>query len=85
MSFLRRLLSLDVIGRSIALNVEQDATIKRQREEIARLKLEHIRQTRDLVEQFWIVQEAGTDVREALFAGLSDLRDHVARLEEHSR
>lgn len=85
MSLLRKLLNLDVLSQSVSLNIDQDATITRQRKEIERLKLEHIRETRDLVEQFFIAQEAGLDVRDALEAGLNDLRDHVARLEEHSR
>ena len=49
------------------------------------MKLEHVRQIRDLIEQFWLAQEAGLDVRDALHAGLEDMRDHVARLEEHAR
>lgn len=85
MSFIRRLLNLDVLGHAVALNAQQDETIKAQREEIQRLKLEHLRQVRDLIEQFWIVQESGQDARETLWAGLNDMRDHVARLEEHTR
>lgn len=49
----------------------------------ADMQLEHARSTRDLIEQFWICQEGGIDVREPLLIGLQDLRDQVARLEEH--
>lgn len=83
--FLRKILNLDVLGQSVTLNLEQAATIKRLRKELAQKDLEHIRAVRDLVEQFFIAQEAGLDVRDQLEAGLTDLRDHVARLEEHSR
>ena len=64
---------------------DQRRLINRKQREIEQLKLQHIRTTRDLIEQFWLAQVAGTDVREELQQGLSDLRDHVARLEEHVR
>lgn len=46
--------------------------------------LHHSRHVRDLVEQFFLALECGADVTEELEAGLSDLRDEVARLEEHA-
>ena len=80
------------LGSLLLIATEQQAVISdqrriitRQQAEIEKMKLEHIRTCRDLVEQFWIAEVAGTDVREELQQGLSDLRDHVARLEEHVR
>lgn len=75
----------------VLLNGRLWKLVKAQHEEIIRLRaqaaqheLEHARNVRDLVEQFWITQEAGIDVREPVLQGLEDLRDQVARLEEHS-
>jgi hypothetical protein len=84
MSFIRRLMGVDTINTLLSIGVSQQELIERQRREIERLRLEHLRQVRDLIEQFWLAQEAGLDVREQLHAGLQDMRDHVARLEEHA-
>lgn len=87
----RRLFNLDILARAVVVAHEQRAVISEQRRlidlkdaEIERLKLDHVRAVRDLVEQFFICQMAGTDVTEDLERGLEDLRDHVARLEEHA-
>lgn len=84
-NFLRGVFGIDTIETLISIGYGQMEVIAELHAENERLKLQHVRQTRDLVEQFWISQEAGLDVREQLFAGLTDLRDHVARLEEHAR
>lgn len=64
--------------------LRQAETIQLLLWEIERMRLEHARSTRDLIEQFWICQEGGIDVREPLLNGLRDMRDEVARLEEHN-
>lgn len=90
MRFLRRLVKLDLLGEVIVIAQEQQAVISDQRRiitqktrELEEMRLESARSTRDLVEQFWICQEGGIDVREPLLIGLQDMRDQVARLEEH--
>lgn len=78
------------LGRHRGLMREAAELIEAQRDLIeslyARIMLQdlhHVRATRDLVEQFLIAHESGADVRDDLLAGLRDLSDHVARLEEH--
>lgn len=83
MSWVRRLLSLDLLGSALDLNARQQRVIDYLRAERERERLQYARNTRDLIEHFWIAQEAGLDVREPLLNGLQDLRDEVARLEEH--
>lgn len=63
---------------------DQREVIMEQRAMMQQMRLEYARCTRDLIEQFWITQEAGIDVRDELREGLRDLQDEVARLEEHS-
>ena len=46
--------------------------------------LHHSRHVRDLLEQFFLAQMSGADVTAELEQGLNDLRDEVARLEEHA-
>ena len=67
--------------------------ILRLREENAALRaalgkvdLQHAKATRDLVAHFLAaVDDAGGEaLRDGIEAGLSDLNDHVARLEEHT-
>lgn len=69
------------------------AEILRLREEnealraaMSKVDLQHARATRDLVSHFLAaVDDAGGEaLRDGIEAGLSDLNDHVARLEEHS-
>lgn len=62
---------------------DQNEVIKLQRQQMAFMRLEYARSTRDLIEQFFIAQESGVDVREPLQIGLRDMEDEVARLEEH--
>ena len=88
---IRRLLNLDILKTAVSVAQEQQAVIydqrriiDRQQAEIEELKLQHVRNVRDLVEQFFIASMAGVDVTEDLEKGLCDLRDHVARLEEHA-
>lgn len=64
------------------LNTQQEI-IRAQRAQMDQMQLEYARNTRDLLENFWIAQESGMDVREPLLIGLKDMRDAVARLEEH--
>lgn len=85
MSWVRRLLT------AVLIVEEQQEIIRKQRRllqikdaQAEARKLEYVRNTRDLIENFWIAQEGGIDVREPLLLGLRDLRDEVARLEEHA-
>jgi hypothetical protein len=78
-------------GLNRALMLDAAELIDRQRALIDLLhgrlreqELSHARSTRDLIEQFLIAHESGTDVRDELLAGLRDLSDQVARMEEHS-
>ena len=84
-SFLRRLMNYDLVVYLAEERRKKVYEIERLQAEMGQLQLAHARNVRDLIENFWIVQEAGLDVREELEAGLQDLRDHVARLEEHAR
>ena len=69
------------------------AEILRLREENAELRaamskvdLQHAKATRDLCAHFLeaVAEEGGEALRDGIEAGLSDLNDHVARLEEYS-
>lgn len=62
---------------------EQQALIELLHQQLMAQDLQHLRSTRDLVEQFLVAHESGADVRDELLEGLRDLSDHVARLEEH--
>lgn len=62
---------------------DQHECINRMRVEMNRRELEHGRSTRDLIEQFLIIQMRGEDVTAGLEQALIDLRDQVARMEEH--
>lgn len=90
--FLRRLLNYDTVDVLLQIGVGYQEVVKEQGEKIDNLerqlqalRLEHTRNLRDLVEHFFIAQEAGLDVRDELEAGLRDLQDEVARQEEHVR
>lgn len=78
MNLLRRLL---VTQRALS---RQERAIELLLWKVEQMKLEHARSTRDLIENFYFAQERGVDVREPLLLGLRDLRDEVARLEEHA-
>ena len=93
--FLRRLLNLDTLDSALSIAAQQFLLIEQLNQVIAEQQaafeqvtreqqLEYARSTRDLIEAFFVVQQSGDDVRESLLAGLEDLRDEVARLEEHS-
>lgn len=61
-----------------------DQTCQAQVRIISWMELEHVRNTRDLIQQFIIALDGDTDaLRDNLSAGLRDLSDQVARLEEH--
>lgn len=87
---LRRILGADVndvlrIAHEFhQITLSQRHVIARQQAEIMRLKLEYSRWGRDIVSQFLVAQQAGTDLRDALTLALRDLDDEVARLEEHA-
>ena len=55
-------------------------------EEKTRMEMEYLRYVRDLMQRFLRVLDAvdGDALRFELEKGLSDLEDHVARLEEHA-
>lgn len=74
---------VSLYGRALAVMRRQQEIIHAQRAELDQMQLEYARNTRDLLENFWIAQESGMDVREPLLIGLKDMRDAVARLEEH--
>ena len=55
------------------------------RQEMDRVDLLHARNVRDLIDNFIAaVDDDPDELRDGLEQGLSDLNDHVARLEEHS-
>jgi hypothetical protein len=61
-----------------------DQTVQMQAHLLSWQELQHIRHTRDLIQQFIIGLDGDTDaLRDNLVSGLSDLSDQVARLEEH--
>lgn len=82
--FLRRILNLDTLELAVLVAHQQKLLIDELSAEISRLKLEHARSSRDLLEAFLTTHERGVDVRDELLAGLSDLQDEVARQEEHA-
>jgi hypothetical protein len=64
---------------------EQEDTIRVLRMAMDRVDLLHARHNRDLCAKFLAAVEDDAEVlRDGIEAGLSDLNDHVARLEEHS-
>ena len=92
--FVRRLLNLDTLDSALHVAAQQfllieelNREIQEQQEVFEKItrqqQLEYARSTRDLIEAFFVVQQSGDDVRDSLLAGLQDLRDEVARLEEH--
>ena len=81
---LRRLVGLDILDSALTVAANQHLLIERLNATIEEQRLEYARNTRDLIEAFLVVQTSGEDVRDGLIAGLNDLRDEVARLEEHS-
>lgn len=81
MSWILRRVSL--YSRATDLLCRQSEIIRAQRSEMDQMQLEYARNVRDLLENFWIAQESGMDVREPLMIGLRDMEDAVARLEEH--
>ena len=86
---IRRLLGLDTVSDAIGVINRQQDLIAEWKEaydaQQARLTLQHTRNVRDLVQHFLIAVEEEIDVRDQLEAGLQDLKDHVARLEEQCR
>ena len=61
-----------------------DAPCRRTRTTSEKQELQHARSTRDLVAHFLaVVDNDDPALRDGIEAGLSDLNDHVARLEEH--
>lgn len=83
--FLRRLLNLDTLDSALTIAAQQYLLIEKLNAIIAAQQLEYARNTRDLIEAFFVVQQSGEDVRDSLLEGLNDLRDEVARLEEHAQ
>lgn len=79
MNWLYRILTAEITERKVA---EQEKAIELLLWKIEQMKLDHIRSTRGLVEQFFLAQENGVDVTEPLLDGMRDLDDHIARLEE---
>ena len=64
---------------------ERDATIRVLRMAMDKVDLQHARNVRDLTERFiQALDEDEEALRDGIAMGLSDLNDHVARLEEHS-
>lgn len=91
MRVLDRILGLPSLATMMEIAKRQQELIAHQTEMLAvaedtivQLRLEHARSVRDLVEQFFLAQMSGTDVTEDLEAGLNDMRDFVAQLEEHT-
>ena len=89
--FLRRLFNLDVMDAAAQVVARKNRTIREMEvicaekdAEIERLHLAHVRNVCDLIGNFIQGLEEGRDMNETLEAGLQDLKDHVARLEEHS-
>ena len=93
--FLRRLLNLDTVSQAVGVIETQNKLIQEwqvvyaaREQEIAELRLEHVRNVRDLVSHFLEALESDLDeeeLRETLENGLRDLNDHVARMEEHAQ
>lgn len=81
---LRRIFGLDLVPRALSVIEHQNRLIQQWQTYSQQRELQYTRNVRDLVENFLIVQSEGIDVRDELLAGLRDLNDHVARLEEHS-
>jgi hypothetical protein len=66
---------------------EQEDRIRVLRMAMDKVDLEHARYTRNLIQHFLVAVEDGEEaeaLRDGIEDGLSDLNDHVARLEEHS-
>ena len=64
---------------------EREATIRVLRMAMDRVDLAHAVATRDLVEHFLAALDEDEEaIREGILNGLSDLNDHVARLQEHA-
>lgn len=73
-------------NRLYDLCLRQSDTIRLQRAHIDWLELQHSRNIRDLIANFQAALDAPDEdaLRDGLVLALSDLNDHVARLEEHS-
>jgi hypothetical protein len=69
-----------------SLVLEQRNLLDVQRAHISALELQYARNVRDLISNFRLALENEDDdaLRDGLGLALSDLNDHVARLEEHS-
>jgi hypothetical protein len=78
-----KIISLAWGGRSTKALYEENLQL---REELARVDLDHARHIRDLINNFSVALDTPDEdaLRDGLSAALSDLNDHVARLEEHS-
>ena len=58
--------------------------VQEHKDYIQKMELQHARSTRDLVAHFLaVVDNDDPALRYGIEAGLSDLNDHVARMEEH--
>lgn len=78
-NFFRKVLNLDLVDGLIMLTREQQVLQQRS-------DLQNARNTRDLIQHFLTAIEQDVDrdaLAENLREGLTDLSDHVARLEEH--
>jgi DNA-binding GntR family transcriptional regulator len=85
--FLRRLLNYDLVIHLAEERRKQNCEIEALHAEVSRLQLAHARNVRDLVSHFHHCVVEGEDMdflEETLEAGLRDMNDSVARLEEHS-
>ena len=85
--FLRRLLNYDVVLYLAEERRKAHCEIQELHAEMARLQLAHARNVRDLISHFHHCVVEGEDMdflEETLEAGLRDMNDSVARLEEHS-
>lgn len=77
---LRKALNLDIVDGLILMNQQQMVLMERA-------ELESVRNARDIIQRFLWALENDVDqdeLADTLRLGLTDLSDHVARLEEHA-
>lgn len=80
---LNDLLQLAQAYRDLA-DIRQDQVIRAE-EALEQARLEHARNTRNLLEKFLVCLETPEiDVRDPILQGISDLSDEIARMEEHA-
>lgn len=84
MRIFRQIVGLDTIERAVRVVQAQQESIKHLHYQLARAELQYARSCRDLIGHFLYSLENEIDVAEQLRAGLRDLNDEVARLEEHA-